>query len=54
MIVVCIVLMVSQDFFGEEWDKNNGTLILESLALIFFGSAWLVKGKFWGVLADEK
>ena len=37
---------------GQAWNAWNGVLVLESLALIPFGLAWLVKGRFIPALND--
>ncbi|MEP5151514.1 hypothetical protein [Planktotalea sp.] len=36
----------------KSWDAFNGTFIFEGVALVAFGLAWLIKGRFFKSLAD--
>jgi len=50
VMLVCLILIFSYSFFlkGQEikWlDSIKPTFVLESVALIFFGLSWLVKGQ---------
>lgn len=37
---------------SETWDRVNGTFIFEAIALLAFGFAWLIKGRYFDVLND--
>jgi len=34
------------------WDRGNWTFWFEAIALVAFGTSWLVKGRFLGMLRD--
>lgn len=54
IIVLCvIVLAVAFRFFEEELKGGKLTFILESVALLAFGTAWLVKGE-QVILKDQR
>lgn len=53
VIILCILAILSQKLWGDVWNEDNYTLWFEALALVMFGFAWLVKGKFLGYLEDK-
>jgi len=56
VIVLCMAAMAAKGLIDEDalvgWNMRNLTFVLEAVALVHFGIAWMVKGRVLQVFRD--
>jgi hypothetical protein len=52
-IIFGAILLVAVTNLADPPDSWHALFWLETIAVMAFGASWLVKGGFWGILADE-